>query len=155
MFLNFINLTTLLLARTDSNFEVNFPNPSYIVCRVIQIILEQNYDKERTLLAKTIRVYAPYWLGIARCPPITFRILDKSAKRSMPKIAQFRTNKKNGSILEEVTDEEIYDGHTIVSALNFNMLALSVAIAHSGNEHFGPAKDLTSLGDMVISRFFC
>jgi vacuolar protein sorting-associated protein 13A/C len=119
--------------------------------RVIQIILEQNYDKERTLLAKTIRVYAPYWLGVARCPPLTFRILQTSAKRRMPKIAaQFQTNKKNGSILEEITDEEIYDGHTIVSALNFNMLALSVAVAQLGNEHFGPVKDLASLGDMVM-----
>jgi vacuolar protein sorting-associated protein 13A/C len=119
--------------------------------RVIQIILEQNYDKERTLLAKTIRVYAPYWLGVARCPPLTFRILETSPKRRMPKIAaQFQTNKKNGSILEEITDEEIYDGHTIVSALNFNMLALSVAVSQLGNEHFGPVKDLASLGDMVM-----
>lgn len=74
----------------------------------------------------------------------------------MPKIAaQFQTNKKNGLILEEITEEEIYDGHTIVSALNFNMLALSVAIAQSGNEHFGPVKDLASLGDMVMSMFIC
>ena len=74
----------------------------------------------------------------------------------MPKIAaQFQTNKKNGLILEEITDEEIYDGYTIASALNFNVLALLVAIAQSGNEHFGPVKDLSPLGDMVMSKFIC
>ena len=128
----------------------------FFIYRVIQIILEQNYDKEHTLLAKAIRVYAPYWLGVSRCPPLTFRILETSAKRRMPKIAsQFQSNKKNGSIFEEITDEELYDGDTIVSALNFNMLALSVAIAQSGNEQFGPVKDLASLGDMVMSSFIC
>lgn len=115
--------------------------------RVVQIILEQNYDKECALLAKTIRVYAPYWLGVARCPPLTFRILETSAKRRMPK--------KNGSVFEEITDEEIYDDHTLVSALNFNMLALSVAIAQLGTEQFGPVKSLASLGDMVMSKFLC
>ncbi|XP_020979196.1 uncharacterized protein LOC107640015 [Arachis ipaensis] len=122
---------------------------SSISGRVIQIILEQNYEIERPLLAKTIRVYAPYWLGVARCPPLTFRILVVSGKRHMAKItSQFEINKKNASILEEITEEEIYDGYTIASALNFNVLAISVAIAHSGNEHFGPVKDLSPLGDM-------
>lgn len=105
------------------------------MCRVIQIILEQNYNKEHTLLAKTIRVYAPYWLEVARCPPLTFRLLDMSGKRHMPKVAaQFQTNKKNGLILEEITEEEIYGGYTIASAFNFNILALSVAIAQSGGQ---------------------
>ncbi|CAL0314337.1 unnamed protein product [Lupinus luteus] len=122
---------------------------SSISGRVIQIILEQNNDKERPLLAKTIRVYAPCWLGAARCPPLTFRILDMSGKRRIPKVAsQSLSDKKNGLILEEITEEEIYDGYTIASALNFNMLALSVAIAQSGNEYFGPVKDLSPLGDM-------
>lgn len=139
----------VLISHPHGNPSKTISLRSSISGRVIQIILEQNYDKEHTFLAKTIRVYAPYWLGLARCPPLTFRILETSAKRRMPKIAaQFQTNKKNGLIFEEITDEEIYDGHTIVSALNFNMLGLSVAIAQSGNEHFGPVKDLASLGDM-------
>lgn len=124
------------------------------MCRVVQIVLEQNFDKEHTVLAKTIRVYAPYWLEVARCPPLTFRMLDLSGKRHMPKVAaQFQTHKKNGLILEEITEEEIYDGYTIASAFNFNMLALSLAIAQLGNEHFGPVTDLAPLGDMVILRF--
>ncbi|KAK4262505.1 hypothetical protein QN277_028058 [Acacia crassicarpa] len=122
---------------------------SSISGRVVQIIIEQNYDKEHPLLAKTIRVYAPYWLGVARCPPLRYRILDMAGKKHTPKIAaQFQSNKKNASILEEITEEEVYEGHTIASALNFNTLALSVAVAQTGNEHFGPFKDLTPLGDM-------
>ncbi|KAK7309084.1 hypothetical protein RJT34_05549 [Clitoria ternatea] len=122
---------------------------SSISGRVIQIILEQNYDKQKALLAKTIKVYAPYWLEVARCPPLTFRILNMSGKRHMPKISsQFKTNKKSGLVLEEITEEEIYNSYTIASALNFNMLALSVAVAQSGNEHFGSAEVLAPLGDM-------
>ncbi|KAK7307747.1 hypothetical protein VNO77_41077 [Canavalia gladiata] len=139
----------VLISHPHGNPSKTISLRSSISGRVIQIILEQNYDKEHTLLAKTIRVYAPYWLEVARCPPLTFRILDMSGKRHVPKIAaQFQTNKKNGLILEEITEEEIYDGYTMASALNFNMLALSVAIAESGNEHFGPVKDLAPLGDM-------
>ncbi|KAL2348225.1 hypothetical protein Fmac_002225 [Flemingia macrophylla] len=139
----------VLISHPHENPSKTISLRSSISGRVIQIILEQNYDKEHTLLAKTIRLYAPYWLEIARCPPLTFRILDMSGKRHMPKVAaQFQTNKKHGLILEEITEEEIYDGYTIASALNFNILALSVAIAQSGNEHFGPVTDLAPLGDM-------
>ncbi|KAF7828516.1 Vacuolar protein sorting-associated protein 13C [Senna tora] len=112
--------------------------------RVVQIIIDQNYDKEHPLLAKTIRLYAPYWVGVARCPPLRYRILDMSGKKRN----RFQTNKKNGSILEEITEEEIYEGYTIASALNFNILALSVAVAQTGSDQFGPVKDLVPLGDL-------
>lgn len=126
------------------------------MCRVVQVIIDQNYDKEHPLLAKSIRVYAPYWLGVARCPPLRYRILDMAGKKRTQKIsARFQTNRKNGSIFEEITEEEIYEGYTIASALNFNILALSVAVAQTGNEHFGPVKDLTPLGDMVMSKLNC
>ncbi|KAJ7944655.1 pleckstrin-likey (PH) domain-containing protein [Quillaja saponaria] len=122
---------------------------SSISGRIVQIILEQNYDKERLVLAKTIRVYAPYWLVVARCPPLAYRILDMAGKRHTRKIgARFQSKEKNEVILEEITEEEIFEGHTIASALNFNLLALSVAIAQTGKEHFGPVKDLSPLGDM-------
>lgn len=76
-----------------------------------------------------------------------------AGKKRTPKIsARFQSNKKNGSVLEEITEEEIYEGYTIASALNFNILALSVAVAQMGNEHFGPVKDLNPLGDMVMSK---
>ncbi|ESW28603.1 hypothetical protein PHAVU_002G003000 [Phaseolus vulgaris] len=139
----------VLISHPHENPSKTISLRSSISGRVIQIILEQNFDKEHSLLAKTIRVYAPYWLEVARCPPLTFRILDMSGKRHMPKVAaKFQVNKKNGLILEEITEEEIYDGYTIASAFNFNMLALSVAIAQSGNEHFGPVTNLAPLGDM-------
>ena len=37
-------------------------------------------------------------------------------------------------ILEEITEEEIYEGYTIASALNFQLLCLSVSIAQSSVE---------------------
>lgn len=123
------------------------------MCRVLQIIIEQNYDKEHPLLARTIRIYAPYWLGVARCPPLRYRILDMTGQKHTQKFAaRFQSNKKNESILEDITEEEIYEGYTIASALNFNTLALSVAVAQTGNDQFGPFKDLTPLGDMVMSQ---
>lgn len=59
------------------------------------------------------------------------------------------SKKKTEEIIEEITDEEMYAGHTIASAMNFNLLGLSVAITESSKEHFGPIKDLYPLGDMV------
>ncbi|XP_037495569.1 uncharacterized protein LOC105636609 isoform X2 [Jatropha curcas] len=118
--------------------------------RIIQLILEQNYDKEQPLLAKVVRVYAPYWFSVARCPPLTCRLVDLSGKKHTRKIAfPFESKKSNEVILEEITEEEIYEGYTIASALNFNLLGLSVSIAQTGQEqHFGPVTDLSRLGDM-------
>lgn len=63
----------------------------------------------------------------------------------------FQSKKNNKLILEEITEEEIHEGHTIASALNFKSLGLSVSISQSGKEQFGPVKDLSPLGDMVDS----
>ncbi|XP_050223282.1 uncharacterized protein LOC126673249 [Mercurialis annua] len=123
---------------------------SSISGRIVQLLLEQNYDKERPPLAKIIRVYAPYWFAIARCPPLTYRLVDLAGKKYVRKIAlPFDSKKSNEVILEEITEEEIFEGHTIASALNFNMLGLSVSIAQSGqDQQFGPTTDLSPLGDM-------
>lgn len=94
------------------------------LCRISQIILEQNHDNERPVLAKIIRIYAPYWFAVARCPPLTFRILDLAGKSKTRKIAlPFQSKKSTEVIFEEITEEEMYDGYTIASALNFKLLA--------------------------------
>ncbi|KAK9266873.1 hypothetical protein L1049_027132 [Liquidambar formosana] len=117
--------------------------------RVVQIILEQSHDKERPIPAKIIRVYAPYWFATTRCPPLTYRLLDMPGRKETRKIAlPFQSKRNNEVIFEEITEEEIYDGYTIVSALNFKLLGLTVAITQSGEEKFGPVKDLSPLGDM-------
>lgn len=121
------------------------------ICRVVQIILEHNCDKEQPLLAKIIRVYAPYWFAVARCPPLTFRLVDLPGRKHTRKIAlPFQSKKKNEVLFEEITEEEIFGGVTIASALDFNNVGLSVSIAQSGKEQFGPVKDLSPLGDTVL-----
>ena len=62
----------------------------------------------------------------------------------------FQSKKSNEVILQEITEEEIYEGYTIDSTLNFKMLGLSAAISQSGLERFGPVADLSPLGDMVL-----
>jgi vacuolar protein sorting-associated protein 13A/C len=65
------------------------------------------------------------------------------------------SKRRDQEILGEITEEEIYEGHTIASALNFNLLGLSASITRSDQEqHFGPVKDLSPLGDMVINLFY-
>jgi len=123
-----------------------------VFCRIVQIILEQNYEREQPMLSKVIRVYAPYWFEISRCPPLTLRFIDMGGKKSTRKFAlPFHSKKSNEKVFEEITEGEIYDGHTIASALNFNMLGLSVS--SSGEGHFGPVKDLSLLGDMVYLTY--
>ena len=95
-------------------------------------------------------MYAPYWFTIARCPPLTLRLLDKARRRKAGKIAlPFHPKKNNEVTFEEITEEEMFEGYTIASALNFKFLDLSVSITQSGGEQFGPAQDLSPLGDMV------
>jgi vacuolar protein sorting-associated protein 13A/C len=100
-------------------------------------------------LSKIIRVYAPFWFSIARCPSLTLRLLDLSGKKQTRKVGlPFRSKKNDEVVLDEVTEEEIYEGHTIASTLNFKLLGLSVSISQFGNQQHGPVKDLSALGDM-------
>lgn len=124
------------------------------MCRIVQIIIEQNNTCEVPLQPKIIKVYSPYWLGVARCPALSFRLFDIDARKFKKNPLSFHTKRIKEVILEEITDEEIHEGYTIASALNFNSLGLSASIGQSGEEHFGPVKDLSPLGDMVNNMQF-
>ncbi|XP_047340404.1 uncharacterized protein LOC124943990 [Impatiens glandulifera] len=129
---------------------------SSISGRVVQIILEQNDNKERPPLAKIIRVYSPYWITVAQCPPLTFRLLELSITREAHKTAfPFKSRKKNEVLVEEITDEEMCDGCSIASALDFTSLGLSMSIKQSSGDSFGPIKDLSPLADMDGSLDLC
>lgn len=115
------------------------------------MVLEHNFENERPLAPKILRVYSPYWLTMARCPPLTFRLVDMSLKKSKSKVSlPFKSKKTNEVILEEITEEEFHDGYTIASALNFKLLGMSASVSDNGSDHFGDVRDLSALGDMVI-----
>ncbi|CAA0838075.1 pleckstrin homology (PH) domain-containing protein [Striga hermonthica] len=116
--------------------------------RIVQLILEHNNTNEHSLQPRIIKVYSPYWFGIARCPPLAFKLVDIGAKRVKKNPLSFHTKRVKEVILEEITEEEMREGYTIASALNFKSLGLSASIGQSGGEQFGPVKDLTPLGDM-------
>ncbi|XP_022875485.1 uncharacterized protein LOC111393931 isoform X1 [Olea europaea var. sylvestris] len=120
---------------------------SSISGRIVQIVLEQSPTKERPLQARIIKVYSPCWLAIARCPPLSFRLVDMGVRKSKIPLS-FTTKRIKEVTLEEITEEEIHEGATIASALNFKSLGLSASISQAGGEHFGPVKDLSPLGDM-------
>ncbi|KAK1307367.1 hypothetical protein QJS10_CPA10g01051 [Acorus calamus] len=115
--------------------------------RITQIILEQNLDKE-LLTSKIIRVYAPYWIASARCPSLTYRLIDISGRRERQFSLFSRSNDANEKILWQITEEEMLDGCTIASAVNFKTLGLSLSLGQHGEQQFGPVGDLSSLGDM-------
>ncbi|GER35434.1 pleckstrin homology (PH) domain-containing protein [Striga asiatica] len=116
--------------------------------RIVQLILEHNHTNEHSLQPRIIKVYSPYWFGIARCPPLAFKLVDVGAKRLKKNPLSFQAKRVKEVILEEITEEETREGYTIASALNFKNLGLSASIGQSGGEQFGPVKDLTPLGDM-------
>lgn len=124
------------------------------MCRVVQVILEQNHSKEHPFLEKIIRFYAPYWFSISRCPPLTLRLVDRLGRKDSRKIYHRLKSKTNTDIFEEITDEEIHEGYTIASALNFNSLGLSVSINQTGKNQCGDVKELSPLGDMVNFKFW-
>ncbi|PIA31101.1 hypothetical protein AQUCO_05300138v1 [Aquilegia coerulea] len=116
--------------------------------RIVQIVLEQNLDKEYKGVAKVVRIYAPYWFASERCPPLTYRLVETAKRRKRNFPLPFPSQKSSEIILEEITEEELLQGYTISSALNFKILGLSVSISQFGKGHFGPVRDLSSLGDM-------
>uniref|UniRef100_A0A7N1A9Q6 Peroxin/Ferlin domain-containing protein n=1 Tax=Kalanchoe fedtschenkoi TaxID=63787 RepID=A0A7N1A9Q6_KALFE len=116
--------------------------------RIVHIILEHLQAKDQIGSARVVRIYAPYWFTIARCPPLTCRLNDMSRRKKKQKIVMPFQPIKANDVFEEITQEEIYEGYTIASALNFKSLGLTVAVSESGNEQFGAPKDLSPLGDM-------
>lgn len=122
--------------------------------RVAQITLEQTYDDQQKVLTKMIRIYAPFWFSIARCPSLTLRLLDLPGNKKTKKFGLPFRNKKNDEVVREITEEDIYEGHTIASTLNFKLMGMSVSISQFGNQQHGPAKDLSALGDMVSCMLF-
>nr|XP_009413254.1 PREDICTED: uncharacterized protein LOC103994598 isoform X1 [Musa acuminata subsp. malaccensis] len=116
--------------------------------RIVQVILEQNYGKE-CLVARVIRIYAPYWISSARCPPLNLRFMALPGTRDGTHfLVSFRSYVKTEKLLWEITEEEMVGGYTIASFLNFKLLGLSASISGPGKECFGPVKDLSPLGDM-------
>nr|KAJ0223909.1 hypothetical protein LSAT_V11C200089000 [Lactuca sativa] len=103
-------------------------------------------NSAHAIIINTTTIYSSYWLTIARCPPLTFRLVDMSAKKA--KRNPFKSKKTNEVILEEITEEEFHEGYTIASALNFKLLGLSASISDNGNDHFGDVTDLSPLADM-------
>ncbi|XP_077244890.1 pleckstrin homology (PH) domain-containing protein [Tasmannia lanceolata] len=117
--------------------------------RIIQVILDQNQDKEQQFVAKVVRIYTPYWFASARCPPLTYRFVDISGRRERWHFSRpFQTNQILEKVVGEITEDEIFEGYTIDSALNFGLLGLSVSISSPEKERFGPAKELSPLGSM-------
>ncbi|GAB2263603.1 hypothetical protein Droror1_Dr00025737 [Drosera rotundifolia] len=115
--------------------------------RIVQVVFEQNHDRQRPFMPKIVRVYASYWVSVARCPPLTCRLVDRTERTREQKVSlPFKSRKNKKEILEEITEEEFYDGYTIASAWNFKSWGLSISIGGSGT--FGPVKELSSLGDM-------
>ncbi|KAG8382460.1 hypothetical protein BUALT_Bualt05G0079500 [Buddleja alternifolia] len=135
------------LAHPSNSSSKTISLRSSVSGRIVHIILEEIYTSERPLQPKIIKVYSPYLLGIARCPPLTFRLIDVGVKRSKNPLS-FHPKRIKEVILEEITEEEIHEGYTIASGLNFKSLGLSASIGESGGEQFGPVKDLSPLGDM-------
>nr|XP_016473057.1 PREDICTED: uncharacterized protein LOC107795012 [Nicotiana tabacum] len=128
---------------------------SSISGRIVQVIAEHVHTHERPLQAKITKVYAPFWLSVGRCPPITFRLIDLSGRTTKKIAFPFLSKRNNELVLEEISEEEIYEGNTIASVLNFKLLGLSASINLSTEESFGPVKDLSPLGDMDGSLDFC
>lgn len=75
-----------------------------------------------------------------------------NGRKTKKKIALPLLSKRNNDlVLEEISEEEIYEGNTIASVINFKLLGLSASL--SGEKSFGPVKDLSPLGDMVKNLY--
>lgn len=112
------------------------------------VIVEPNIDKD-SLIARTIRIYVPYWIGSARCPPLTCYFVDKSATNKKLFSILSHSNTKTPKVLWQITDDEMTNGYTIASSLNFKYLGISVSLEETGSEQLSSVKDLSPLGDMV------
>uniref|UniRef100_J3N503 PH domain-containing protein n=1 Tax=Oryza brachyantha TaxID=4533 RepID=J3N503_ORYBR len=115
--------------------------------RIVQIVLEQSSDKDN-LMAKSIRIYVPYWISFARLPPINLQFIDISGRKDKRRILARPRSERNEKIMYELQHEELVEGYTIASGLNFKGLGLSASACRHGSGQFGLLKELSPLSDM-------
>lgn len=112
--------------------------------------MDQNYENESPV-SRAVRVYVPYWIATARCPPLKYYVIDISGSKEKARFSiPFRSTTKTEKIVFQIAEEEMACGYTIAAAMNFKHLGISASIARAGKEYFGPVQDLSALGDMVI-----
>uniref|UniRef100_A0A0E0R2L4 PH domain-containing protein n=1 Tax=Oryza rufipogon TaxID=4529 RepID=A0A0E0R2L4_ORYRU len=115
--------------------------------RIVQIVLEQSSDKDY-LMARAIRIYVPYWISFARLPPINLQLIDISGRKDKRRFLARPRSERSEKILYEINHEELVEGYTIASGLNFKGLGLSASACRHGSGQFGLLKELSPLGDM-------
>jgi vacuolar protein sorting-associated protein 13A/C len=115
--------------------------------RIVQVVLEQGSDNDY-LMARVIRIYAPYWISFARLPPLTLRVIDMSGRKNKRRFLTRPHLERSEKHLYDIKPDELVEGYTIASGLNFKGLGLSSSVSKHGGR-FGSMKELSSLGDMV------
>ena len=126
------------------NFLIQFDISDVDCCRMVQVILEHNKDgKDR--VAKILRIYTPYWLECVRCPPLQLRLIGMDHTRRLTS----SINAGNGKILEQINQEEMQTGCTMISTFDPKSMGLSIALSDSGIQCFSRAMALSPLSDLV------
>lgn len=113
--------------------------------RVVQILLEQSSDSDY-LMARLIRIYVPYWISFSRLPPLTLRLIDISGRKEKRRLLSRSHLERGEKQLYDIKHDELVEGYTIASGLNFKGLGLLSSVGHGGR--FGSVKELSPLGDM-------
>jgi len=99
-------------------------------------------------MARVIRIYVPYWISFARLPPLTLRFIDTSGKKEKKRILARSHLERSEKHLYDIKHDELVEGYTIASGLNFKGLGLLSCVGGHGGR-FGSVKELSPLGDMV------
>uniref|UniRef100_A0A0D9XMK5 PH domain-containing protein n=1 Tax=Leersia perrieri TaxID=77586 RepID=A0A0D9XMK5_9ORYZ len=115
--------------------------------RIVQIVLEQSSDKDY-LMARAIRIYVPYWISFGRLPPINLQFVDISGRTEKRRFLTRPRSERSEKILYEIKHEELVEGYTVASGLNFKGLGLSASACRHGSGQFGVLKELSPLSDM-------
>ncbi|CAD6212089.1 unnamed protein product [Miscanthus lutarioriparius] len=114
--------------------------------RVVQILLEQSSDNDY-LMPRLIRIYVPYWISFARLPPLTLRLIDISGRKEKRRLLARSHMERGEKHLYDIKHDELVEGYTIASGLNFKGLGLLSSVGGHGGR-FGSVKELSPLGDM-------
>lgn len=99
-------------------------------------------------MARLIRIYVPYWISFARLPPLTLRFIGISGRKEKRRLLARSHLERGEKHLYDIKHDELVEGYTIASGLNFKGLGLLSSVGGHGGR-FGSVKELTPLGDMV------
>ncbi|KAL2636221.1 hypothetical protein R1flu_007700 [Riccia fluitans] len=122
--------------------------------RSVDVMIEHDFEV-KGIAAKLIKMYVPCWVDSAKCPPLHLRLADIQHNAQSKLIKETEQEHRTllnegllmGKVKEQINHDEMINNQTVLSDIDLSTTGLSVAVASSYPDTFGPVSLLNALNN--------